>query len=355
MEFRFSEEQRELQAAWRQLLDKQCPPGAVRGAWAAPDGRVPGLWAQAAAMGVVGLLGETGKGVGEVGEGVGETGEGVGEVGEGVGEVDLVLLLEEAGRAALPEPLLETAGVAVPLLRDAGARAWTDRIAAGEALAVVALPGERYVVGAGIADAVIAAGDEEVRLVERDDLSIVEQPRIDRGRRAFSVACVGAVGERLATGEAARRLAKDAFERAALGGSAHLLGLAERMTSVSAEYAAAREQFGRPIGSFQAVKHHLANALIAVEFARPAVYRAALSVATGSPERARDVSMAKVFASQAALVAARTALQVHGAVGYTWDHDLHLFMKPAWVLAASYGDIAWHRRRVAGELGLAGS
>jgi len=147
-------------------------------------------------------------------------------------------------------------------------------------------------------------------------------------------------------------LAAAAVDRAALGAAATLLGLAETLITLAATYAGEREQFGKPIGSFQAVKHHLANALLRLEFARPAVYRAAHSLATAAPDRSRDVSMAKVFASDAGLLAARVGLQVHGAIGYTWEHDLHLFMKPAWSLAAAYGDAAWHRGRVGRALGL---
>jgi alkylation response protein AidB-like acyl-CoA dehydrogenase len=108
-----------------------------------------------------------------------------------------------------------------------------------------------------------------------------------------------------------------------------------------------RKQFGVPIGSFQAVKHHLADAELKVAFARPTVWNAAYAIATDGPTASREVSMGKCFASDAAEVAARKALQTHGAIGYTTEHDLHLFMKRAWALANSYGDAAWHRRRVA--------
>src|SRR5205823_9634437 len=105
-----------------------------------------------------------------------------------------------------------------------------------------------------------------------------------------------------------------------------------------------------PIGSFQAVKHLLANALVKLEFARPAVYAAAWSVANDVPERSRDVSMAKALASEAGMLAARNALQVHGAIGYTEEHDLHLWLKAAWALSLAYGDDAWHRARVGAAL-----
>jgi alkylation response protein AidB-like acyl-CoA dehydrogenase len=137
-----------------------------------------------------------------------------------------------------------------------------------------------------------------------------------------------------------------AFDRGALGVAAELLGLTDRLIEMAAQYACQREQFGRPIGTNQAVKHLLADAVLGLEFARPAVYRAAWSTAHAVPERSRDVSMAKAYASQASARAARVALQVHGAIGYTWEHDLHLWMKRAWVLAGVWGDAAWHRRRV---------
>jgi alkylation response protein AidB-like acyl-CoA dehydrogenase len=115
---------------------------------------------------------------------------------------------------------------------------------------------------------------------------------------------------------------------------------------MAAQYAKDRSQFGKPIGSFQAVKHHLADALVRVEFARPMVYRAAWSLSVGERDAGLHASMAKAMASDAATLAARTALQVHGAIGYTWEHDLQLWMKRAWALAASWGDAATHRARV---------
>jgi alkylation response protein AidB-like acyl-CoA dehydrogenase len=125
-----------------------------------------------------------------------------------------------------------------------------------------------------------------------------------------------------------------------------LLGVADRLVTMTAGYALERSQFGHPIGSFQAVKHHLANALVRLEFARPAVYQAAWSLDNGDPDADRHCSMAKALASDAATGAARTALQVHGAIGYTWEHDVHLWMKRAWSLAAAWGDAGFHRALV---------
>ena len=122
---------------------------------------------------------------------------------------------------------------------------------------------------------------------------------------------------------------------------------AQRMVELAVKHACEREQFGVPIGSFQAVKHMLADVAVKLEYARTAVARAAHSVARGARTRAVDVSMAKLLACEAATETAKTALQVHGAIGYTWEHDLHLWMRRAWSLALEWGDGAWHRARLA--------
>jgi alkylation response protein AidB-like acyl-CoA dehydrogenase len=124
------------------------------------------------------------------------------------------------------------------------------------------------------------------------------------------------------------------------------------MLELSVAYVVERRQFGVPIGSFQAVKHHLADARLRLEFAAPAVYRAAWSVATGAPTASRDVSMAKALASDAAHLVGRKALQVHGGIGYTVEYDLHLFLKRAWALQSQWGTTAWHRDRVGRALGV---
>ena len=135
--------------------------------------------------------------------------------------------------------------------------------------------------------------------------------------------------------------------RGAAGTAAVLCGLAGRLIEMTADYVKERRQFGVPVGSFQAVKHHLADALIALEHARPAVYCAAWSIATAQPTLARDASFAQAYANEAAGVAARVALQCHGAIGYTFEHDLHLWLKRVWSLQRAWGDTAHHRHEVA--------
>ncbi len=123
---------------------------------------------------------------------------------------------------------------------------------------------------------------------------------------------------------------------------------------MSVRYAEQREQFGKPIGSFQAVKHQLADGYVDNAFALPVVHRGAWSVARGLPTAGRDASHAKLAATRAAERAARTALQVHAGIGYTYEHDLHMWMKRTWALSAAWGGPAFHRGRVAATLGATG-
>jgi alkylation response protein AidB-like acyl-CoA dehydrogenase len=132
--------------------------------------------------------------------------------------------------------------------------------------------------------------------------------------------------------------------------AAELLGLSERMITMAADYAKERHQFGRPIGGFQAVKHLLAGAQVKLEFARPLVYGAAWALDEDVPTASRASSTAKAYASDAATEAARVALQVHGAIGYTWECDLHLFLKRAWALSEAWGSAADHRAAVLASL-----
>jgi hypothetical protein len=133
-------------------------------------------------------------------------------------------------------------------------------------------------------------------------------------------------------------------ELAIVAAAAQLVGLGQHMLDMTVDYVKQREQFGVPIGSFQAVKHQLADSLKELAFARPAVWRAASTL------EPRDVSMAKAMASDAASFVARRALQCHGAIGYTVEYELHRFLKQTWILARSFGDAAWHRDRIAKEL-----
>jgi alkylation response protein AidB-like acyl-CoA dehydrogenase len=194
---------------------------------------------------------------------------------------------------------------------------------------------------ADVADLFVLEADGALHAVPRDRVELERVDGFSEARPRFHVRWLPSASTRL---DASVELA---FDRAAFAAAAELLGVADRLIAMAAEYAKDRHQFGAPIGSFQAVKHLLANALVRLEFARPAVYRAAHSLARGAPARPRDVSMAKALASDAGVLAARNALQVHGAIGYTEEHHLHLWLKAAWALSFAYGDASWHRDRVA--------
>ncbi|MBZ0235446.1 MAG: acyl-CoA dehydrogenase, partial [Deltaproteobacteria bacterium] len=141
-----------------------------------------------------------------------------------------------------------------------------------------------------------------------------------------------------------------AFDRGAFATAAELVGVARTLVEMTVAYVKLRQQFGKAVGSFQAVKHQLAEAHVGIELARPCVHRAACALARREPDHAIHVSMAKAYASDAATRAARAALQCHGAIGYSFEYDLHLWMKRAWVQAAAYGDAAWHRARIGASL-----
>lgn len=333
MRFSFNEDQRTFQQSVRSFLEKECPAAFVRSLAETETGRSPSLWSKLAEIGLLGVLVPESHG------------------GLGLGEVDLVLLLEETGRVVLPGPLVESAAVATALLVESGARElqerWLARAAAGEAILAVGHAIHLAVADAHVADLLLLQRDDELHAVPREHVKLEAQPCLDPARRLFTVDWTPSPGTRLARGDAARRLLAAALDRGALGVSAQLLGIAQRLVELAVDYAKQREQFGREIGSFQAIKHMLASVQVRIEFARPPVYRAAYSVAHGAASRAVDVSQAKAAAADAAALAAKTALQVHGAIGYTWEVDLHLWMKRAWALEAAWGSRLWHRARIA--------
>jgi alkylation response protein AidB-like acyl-CoA dehydrogenase len=312
VELAFTEEQLAFRDAVRDLLAKECPPAVVRAAWENETGRTKGAWAALAEMGVLGAL-------------VPES-----EGGLGLDELDVVLLAEEAGRAALPEPFVEHVLVGAPLVPSAAAVAGELTVSAGDPL----------VPYAESADVIVLLAPDPV-VVARADAQLTPVRSVDGSRRlARAVPPAGA--RALDRAELSR-----AYWRGNLGYAAQLLGLGRRLLDVTVEYVRERRQFGAPIGSFQALKHKLADVRIALEFAAPLVHRAAYSLAHDDPALALHGSMAKAQAADAAVLAARHALQCHGAIGYSYEHDLHLWMKRAWALAVTWGDAAWHRERVA--------
>ena len=302
MKFSFDDEQVALRDATRDLLANECSPAHVRDAWTNETGRVPGLWSRLVDIGVVGMLAPEPAG------------------GLGLTFVDLVLVLEETGRFAVPEPIVETAAWGVPLLGR------TDLTIAAS---------EWWVPWADSADVIFTAAGR----FDRTEVELAARPSVDGARRLFEVHGTPAPVDAFAV--------MAAYDRGVCGIAAQQCGLTDRMLGMTADYVRERRQFGVPVGSFQAVKHHLANARIALEFARPLVYRAAASIAAGDPDTGVHVSMAKAKADAAAQQTARVALQCHGAIGYTTEYDLHLYLKRSWALARSWGNAQFHHDRVA--------
>ena len=298
MKFSLDDQQRDFAASIDAALGGADVPAAVR-AWAAGD-TAPGraVWDRLADLGVTALA--------------------VPEESGGIGAhpVDLVVALERMGRWCVPGPVVESLAVAPILLSDDIRAA---ALANGEVIATVAMP------------------PAVPRAVDADSVEVV----LLADGTGVTDATHGSP-----TGDARPADVARAFEFGALATTAQLLGAGQAMLDMSVEYTKQRSQFGRPIGSYQAIKHKLADVHIALELARPLVFGAALSLADDSPDTARDVSAAKAAASDAALLSARTALQVHGAIGYTAENDLSHWLLRVQALHSAWGDPASHRRRV---------
>ncbi|MFD2802499.1 acyl-CoA dehydrogenase family protein [Prauserella oleivorans] len=316
MRFALSPEQRQFSASLHDLLAGADTRAAAR-AWA--QGRhEPGLklWRDLHDLGIGALL-------------VPEEHGGV-----GADAADAVVAFEALGYHAVPGPLVESVAVAPAL--PVGDR--LPALAAGELIVTVALPPEvPRALDADVAGLVLRVRDGLVERVEPGEPT----RSLDPARRLFTVD---------GPGETLGECGAGPFETGVLAVSAQLLGAGRRLLELATEYAKHRHQYGRPIGSYQAVKHLLADVATQLELARPLVYGAAVAVQERT-DVIRDTSAAKVAAGRAAHLAARTALQVHGAVGYTAEHDLGLWLMKVRALVAAWGGAAFHRARVLAALG----
>ena len=329
MDFTFSEDQLLFRQSVHDFLVREVTPARIRELWHSDSGHSDSLWGQLTEMGLTGMTVPEAHG------------------GLGMKAPDFVLLARECGYVALPGPLVHTALVAVPLLEDLGgdiAAAWLPQIAAGTARVLVGLEENRFVEDAHIADLLILQKGAALYAVDPADTTMRANPSVDPSRKLFALEFDEAAAEKITD---AAGLIRVCLDRGALGAAAQALGLAQRMLDSSVQYTAGRQQFGKPVGSFQAVKHHLANVAVALEYAGAPVYRAAWALAQGLSTAALNVSQAKLSACAAAGLAAANCMQVHGAMGYTWEVDLHIFMKKAWALANSWGDAGFHKSRVA--------
>lgn len=349
MDFTFTEDQLLFQESVRDFLVNEVTPERIRARWETDSGRDTALWRQLAELGLTGITVPEAHG------------------GLGMSELDFVLLAQECGYVALPEPLVHSALVAVPMLREIGgelAAQWLPKIAAGEATVVVGLAQNLVVEDAHIADLLILQQGDTLVAATKDQVVLEHNESIDPSRKLFTVG-VRPGATTVATGAEAATLMADALNRGALGCAAQALGLAQRMIDLTVKYTSERQQFGKPIGSFQAVKHHMANVAVRLEYAKAPTHRAAYVIAAaqsvdaqssagrasaGRASAGHAVSHAKLVACEAANLAAKNCHQAHGAMGYTWEVDLHIFMKKAWALANTWGDAGFHKSRVADDI-----
>jgi len=334
MDFELSADQVALKEAARDLLDKLASRERVRAVMAKDGAYDRELWRAMVEQGWTAL---------EVPE---EDG------GLGLGMVEAAVLLEEVGRHVAPAPFLGTL-LALGALRAAGsggdaAASWAERLMSGEAVGCVAMDLAAPVIGAPEADVAVVVRGKGLVVVALDAGPGRPAPEaaMDQTRQLGWLSLEGREVVEVGGEDAVAALA----DRGAVAHAAELLGGASAVLEMAVAYAKDRVQFGKPIGSFQAIKHRCADMLVDVEGMRSAVYHAAWCLAAGSPEAPVAASTAKIWCSDAARRVMASGLQVHGGIGFTWEHDLHLFLKRAQLDQVSFGDATFHRRRLAALL-----
>jgi alkylation response protein AidB-like acyl-CoA dehydrogenase len=378
MDIGFSEEQQLLRDTARKFLDAACTTKFVRERMATAEAVTPAFWGQLAEQGWLGINFAEEDG------------------GAGLGLVDLVVLMEEMGRAVMPGPFLATALLGGAAIREAGSAAqrqeYLPQIAEGALKATLAaiepnarwdasgvmmtaraagsgfaLAGTKlFVPDAHLADLIVVAARTRdgstledgvsLFLVPKDaaGLSITPMPSIDETRKLCELRLDNVAVPQSALLGALHQgwpaLAR-VYDGAAVALAAEMCGGAQRVLEMTVDYAKLRVAFGKPIGSYQGVKHKCADMLVEVENAKSLVYYAAWAVDEKQPDAPLAVSMAKAYASDASRKVSNAGIQLHGGIGMTWEHDLHLYMKRAKASEVAFGDATWHRERVAALMG----
>jgi alkylation response protein AidB-like acyl-CoA dehydrogenase len=376
LDFGFSEEQEMLRASARSLLEKECPSTVVRRLMDDERGYDPGLWKQMAELGWTGLV---------LPEDFG---------GGGLTYVDLVVILEEMGRVLLPSPFIWTVMFAEALKRagsPAQKKELLPRIASGELVSTLAymepsgrwdaegiamraepqgsgfrLEGRKlYVPDAHVAGQFLVAartgeaGEKGITLfvvdAKHQGLAVTPLKTMDQTCKLSEVTFTGVQVEPEAVVGRVNEgwpLLSQVLDRAKVMLAAEMMGAAQKVLETTTEYAKIRVQFGRPIGSFQAVQHKCANMLLDVESAKSVVYYAAWAVTNEIPEAPLAAATAKAAASDAFRRTANEGIQVHGGIGFTWEHDMHLYFKRAKSSEFTFGDASFNRAQVANLIGL---
>lgn len=317
MDFRYSQDQQDLIDAAKSVFDGENTLERLRGlvpekadsSEQKVDLQMPlDLWRQFSELGLTGLMAPESDG--------------------GLAQPLVVMagVAEAAGYVALPEPLIELAGIVVPLLSQTNDSQRTAKVVEGELSIGLISPLLPYINAAGYHQEIFVTSEVGGQIVSKESLDVASRQSIDPLRK-------------LLRGETDSQQNALADLHGAVLSAAQLIGLSSRMVDMSVEYAKDRRQFGKAIGSFQAVKHQLATAYTQIEFTRPIIQLAALKGGVA-------VHNAKIAAIDAAILAAETAIQVHGGMGYTFEVDLHLFMKRAWAVSAEWGDKNYHMNKL---------
>lgn len=358
----FTEEQEELRGYVRQWLDERAPLDEVRRIMETPEGHQPELWKELAELGWLGIAVPEAQG------------------GAGYGFAELAVLAEEMGRTLFPSPFLSTvvmaAGLVEALGEDAQKAELLGGIAAGERLAVVIPDGDgagiraegdnwslsgsaRFVLDGHTAPTLLVvadtAGGRRVFVVDGDGPG-VERRRLDvmdLTRPQARIELTAAPGSPLGGGEAETAAALTAMTHRAVAALAmEQVGGTEACLDMSVSYAKERHQFGRPIGSFQAIKHLCADMLVLLESAKSAAHHLAVAIDDDPDEVAVAAPLAKSYCSEAYVRVAADTIQVYGGIGFTWEHSAHLYLKRAKSSSLLFGDGTHHRAQLAGRLAL---
>jgi alkylation response protein AidB-like acyl-CoA dehydrogenase len=360
MNFEFTDDQRAIKRTAHEFLAARYKPETIRAIAEDPEGSGDAQWPELVELGWPGAI-------------IPET-----DGGLGLGVVELVVIQEEMGYALAPSPFFSNLGATALLLAagsDAQRERWLGPLASGEARGTVAVWDEHAgwsparselepspdgtltstkiaVADAGTADFVIVAGAGAAHYLVATGapgVELVPEHSLDPTRKLFTLRLEGAAAEPL-------NLAPEPIARAygaiVTALAAENVGVAQRALELAVAYAREREQFDRPIGSFQAVAHRCAQMLLEVEGARSLSYWAGWALDNDPAGAGRAASMAKAYASDAGFRVTASALQVHGGIGFTWEHDLHFFLKRAKANAHAFGDARWHRDRVAELTGI---
>jgi alkylation response protein AidB-like acyl-CoA dehydrogenase len=368
MDFELNDTQKLFQRSAREFFAQECPPALVREMIENGDPYSRDLWAKLVEQGWTGLIFAEEHG------------------GQGLGHVEMAVGFEEMGRALFPGAYLSTVALSGSLLSqvasEANSHKHLEAICGGQAQATLALLEESaswdagqvaltatetgdglrlsgkklFVADAETADIILVAARAGGELViaaiprTRDGVSIKLMPSLDQTRHLYEVSFSDAEinnADVIARGDAARRALEHALDVAALAASAEMVGGMQWILEATVEYAKTRKQFGKPIGSFQAVQHHCANILLMTESARSAVYYAAWVMGNDPEQAPLAVSIAKTYCSDAYREVGNLGIQVHGGIGFTWDENIHFYYKRAKASELLFGDATYHRERIA--------